>query len=159
MREKAVYMLPRRFGRDTILRAVRATGDDSLTVEQHRALFEGTFSIEARDRDLVKLADDYHCRTEAFDRTVCTGPVGQAGIMPANARELALIHANARRIRLELTERAQQAGFTEAQFKEAMMHHIRRGSSTVAATAARQDRPAVWIDEYDFIQGTQCRRA
>jgi len=151
MKDKLVYLLPRRFGRNTILRALRATGDEALTHEQYQALFQGEFSIEGRDPDLVKLADEYHQRTEAFDRSVCTGQMGHGGILPANPQEAALINANAHRIRRELVDRAGRAGFTEAQFKEAMLHHIRRGPAAVAATAARQDRPAVWIDEYDVV--------
>lgn len=149
MNGKAIFMMARRYGRNTMLRAMRATGDEVLTHEQHRALFQGEFSIEARDRVLVELADEFHRRTEAFDRTVCTGPMTQNGVMPANHREGAVINANAQRIRRELVDRAVQAGFTEAQFKEAMMHSIRRGAPAVAAAAARQDRPEAWVREYD----------
>jgi len=145
MKGKAIFMMPRRYGRNTMLRAMRATGDEALTHEQHRALFQGEFSIEARDRVLVELADEFHLRTEAFDRTICTGPMTRDGVMPANHREGAVINANAQRIRRELVARAIQAGFTEAQFKEAMMHSIRRAAPAVAATAARQDRPEVWV--------------
>lgn len=158
MKGKAVFMMARRYGRNTMLRAMRATGDDQLTLEQHRALFQGEFSIEARDRVLVQLADEYHQRTEAFDRTVCTGPMGHEGIMPANPRQLALINANAQRIRRELVDRAVQAGFTEAQFKVAMMHSIRRSAPTIAAAAARQDRPEAWVREYDLDHGAHHER-
>lgn len=158
MKGKAVFMMPRRYGRSTMLRAMRATGDDQLTLEQHRALFQGEFSIEAQDRMLVQLAAEYHQRTEAFDRTVCTGPMGHEGIMPANHRQRALINANAQRIRRELVDRAVQAGFTEAQFKEAMMHSIRRGAPAIAATAARQDRPEAWVREYDVDHGAHYER-
>lgn len=145
-----IYLMPRRFGRRVIRRALRATGDNVLAPEQYRALFLGEFSIEGQDPDLVKLADEYHQRAEAYDRTVCTGPMGPDGIMPATDAELAAINRHADQLRRELVDRALRAGFTAAQFKVAMMHHIRRGPSAVAATAARQDRPAMWIDEYDF---------
>lgn len=152
---KLVYLLPRRYGRNAMLRAIRATGDDALTDEQYQALFQGNFSIEGKDPDLVKLADEYHQRTEAFDRTICTGPVGYAGIQPTNAREAALVNDNALRVRRELVDRAMHAGFTEAQFKEALMHYIRRSPGAIAATAARQDRPVMWIDEYDQVSGNR----
>jgi hypothetical protein len=148
--KKAIYMMPRRFGRTSIQRALRATGDNVLAPEQYRALFQGEFSIEGQDPDLVKLADEYHQRAEAYDRTVCTGPIGPDGIMPANHAELAKINRHAEQLRHELAGRALRAGFTLMQFKEAMMHHIRRGPTAIAAAAARQDRPAMWIDEYDF---------
>lgn len=154
----ALLMGGRRGGRSVALRAARATGDDAISLQQALALFYGKFSIEGRDRVLVQLADEYHQRTEAFDRTVCTGPMGHDGIMPANHRQLALINANAQRIRRELVDRAVQAGFTEAQFKEAMMHSIRRGAPAIAAAAARQDRPEAWVREYDVDQGADHAR-
>ncbi len=151
---RTVLMMPRRFGRTAIARALRATGDDELTPEQYRALFQGEFSIEAQDRELVALAEEYDRRTELYDRTVCTGPIGPDGIMPATHAELAAINRHAHQVRRELVDRAVRLGFTEAQFKEAMMHQARRGPSAVAAQAARQDRPAAWImDEYRAEKG------
>lgn len=123
----ALFMGGRRAGRTTMLRALRATGDEALHPQQLRALFYGEFSIEGRDADLVKLAGEYYDRTEAYDRTVCTGPKTRDGIMPANHRELAAINRNANLVRAELRERAIAAGFTSDQFKEAMMHRLRRG--------------------------------
>lgn len=143
--KEAIYLMPRRFGRRVIRRALRATGDNVLAPEQYQALFLGEFSIEGQDPDLVKLADEYHQRAEAYDRTVCTGPMGPDGIMPATHAELAAINRHADQLRRELVDRALRAGFTAEQFKEAMMHYIRRGPSAVAAAAARQDRPEAWI--------------
>jgi hypothetical protein len=142
---RTILMMPRRFGRTAIARALRATGDDQLTPEQYRALFYGEFSIEGQDPDLVALAEEYDRRTELYDRTVCTGPIGPDGIMPATHAELAAINRHAHQVRRELVDRAVRAGFTEAQFKEAMMYQARRGPTAVAAQAARQDRPAAWI--------------
>ena len=154
----ALLMRGRHSGRPIARRALRATGDETMTQHEARALFYGDFSIEAQDHVLVQLADEYHQRTEAFDRTVCTGPMGHDGIMPANHRQLALINANAQRIRRELVDRAVQAGFTEAQFKEAMMHSIRRGAPAIAAAAARQDRPEAWVRDYDVDHGAHHER-
>lgn len=144
-----VLMMPRRFGKTAMARALRATGDEHLTLDQYRALFQGEFSIEAQDRELVDLAEEYHRRTELYDRTVCTGQIGPDGIMPASIAERQAITKHAHQVRRELVDRALRAGFTEAQFKEAMMHQVRRGPAAVAAQAARQDRPAAWImDEH-----------
>jgi hypothetical protein len=121
--------MPRRYGRAAITRALRATGDEVLAPEHMRALLQGEFSIEGRDPDLVKLAAEYHRRTEEYDRMVCTGPIGRDGIMPATRAELGAIDRHARQVRAELVDRALQAGFTEPQFKEAMMHHLRRGGA------------------------------
>lgn len=142
---RTILMMPHRFGKTAIARALRATGDDQLTPEQYRALFYGEFTIEGRDPDLVNLAAEYYRRAEEYDRTVCTGPIGPDGIMPATPAELAAINRHADQLRRELVDRALQAGFTAAQFKEAMMHQVRRGPTAVAAQAARQDRPAAWI--------------
>lgn len=125
----ALFMGGRRAGRTMMLRAMRATGDEALSPEQVRALFYGEFSIEGRDSDLVKLAGEYYDRTEAFDRTVCTGPKTRDGIMPANHAELAAVNRNADQVRAELLERAIAAGFTRDQFKEAMMHRLRSGEA------------------------------
>lgn len=151
---KTVFMMPRRFGKTAIARALRATGDDELTPRQYRALFYGEFSIEAQDRDLVTLAEEYNRRTELYDRTVCTGPIGPDGIMPATHAELVAIGRHAHQVRRELVDRALRAGFTEAELKEAMMHQARRGPAAIAAQAARQDRPTSWIvDEYQAEKG------
>lgn len=146
-------MMPRRFGKTAIARALRATGDDELTAEQYRALFYGEFSIEAKERELMDLAEEYDRRTELYDRMVCTGPIGLDGIMPATHAERAAINRHARQVRRELVDRAVRAGFTETQFKEAMMHQARRAPTAMAAQAARQDRPAVWLmDEYSQVE-------
>ncbi len=94
-----------------------------------RALLQGKFSIEGRDPDLVKLAAEYYRRCEEYDRMVCTGPITRDGIMPATQAEFRAINRKAHQVRAELVERALQAGFTEPQFKEAMMHHLRRGGA------------------------------
>lgn len=123
----ALFMGGRRAGRTVMLRALRATGDDALTLQQTRALFHGQFSIEGSDPDLVKLAAEYYERTEAYDRTVCTGRIGRDGIMPANGAELEAVNRNAAQVRAQLVDRALRAGFTAEQFKEALMHHLRGG--------------------------------
>lgn len=59
-----------------------------------------------RDNRLHELATRYHTECEAYDQTVCTGPMGQDGIMPANPHEMALINRNAYAVRKRLTEEA-----------------------------------------------------
>lgn len=63
-----------------------------------------------RDNRLHELATRYHTECEAYDRTVCTGPVGQDGVMPANPRELGMINRNAHAVRKALEEEAQREG-------------------------------------------------
>lgn len=63
------------------------------------------------DRLLYDLAKEYDERCEAYDRTVCTGPIGpEGGILPATVHERGLISLNAARVQKELIARAEQQG-------------------------------------------------
>ena len=70
--------------------------------------------------ELFDLAKSYYERTEAYDRTVCTGPIGRDGIMPANYREMALINRNALAVLKDVQEQAERLGYTREQLKAAM---------------------------------------
>ena len=63
-----------------------------------------------RDNRLHELATRYHTECESYDRTVCTGPMGRDGIMPATPREMALINRNAHVVRKRLMEKAAREG-------------------------------------------------
>ena len=69
---------------------------------------------------LRKLAIQYHERTEQYDRTVCTGPIQRGAILPANAREHALINRNAKAVMAELWPQARNLGFTRDQWWKAI---------------------------------------
>jgi hypothetical protein len=75
------------------------------------------------DERLVALARAYHDRTEAYDRTVCTGPIGRDGIMPATPREFGLINRNAALVKNELTMEAERLGFTRAELQREIFHY------------------------------------
>lgn len=47
---------------------------------------------------IIRAAEEYHRRCEAFDRTVCTGFIGPDGLMPANRHELALVGKHAKQM-------------------------------------------------------------
>ena len=51
--------------------------------------FHCTFQLTEADHQRREAALRYVSETEAYDRTVCTGPIGRDGIMPATARERA----------------------------------------------------------------------
>lgn len=68
------------------------------------------WQLTERDNRLHELATRYHTECEAYDQTVCTGPMGQDGIMPANPHEMALINRNAHAVRKALEEEAQREG-------------------------------------------------
>ena len=69
---------------------------------------------------LRDLAREYHERTEAYDSTVCTGPIVRGGIMPATPEQHALINRHARTVRDELSVEAARLGFTPKQWREAI---------------------------------------
>lgn len=54
---------------------------------------------------LHEMAKEYHKRTEAFDRTVCTGPIRDGQIMPASGHQQLLISSNAAALRQEIWDR------------------------------------------------------
>ena len=72
------------------------------------------------EKRLRELAREYHQRTEAYDRTVCTGPIVRGGIMPATGEERALITRNANAMRYDLGVEAAKLGFTPKQWQEAI---------------------------------------
>ncbi len=81
------------------------------------AEYFGTFKPE---HDLYDLAQQYQDRCEAFDRTVCTGPVGRDGILPADCRESGKINRHAISVFNELCKKAVEAGYTKQDFQRAV---------------------------------------
>ncbi|KVN27004.1 hypothetical protein WJ63_14480 [Burkholderia pyrrocinia] len=75
---------------------------------------------ERRPLPLDTLADEYHRRCEAYDRTVCTGPIRGGEIVPATARELMIINRHACKLRDELRDRAACMGYLPAEFGKAI---------------------------------------
>jgi hypothetical protein len=76
---------------------------------------------EPEDSALAALAMSYYERAEAYDCTVCTGPMGRDGVMPANYREMGLINRNAASVLRDVQEQAQRLGYTREQLKAAML--------------------------------------
>ena len=70
-----------------------------------------------KDFVLYKLAMWYHQECEAFDRTVCTGPIEHGNIKPATIDELRKINANAVKVRAKLQYIAEQQGYTHKEFR------------------------------------------
>jgi hypothetical protein len=68
------------------------------------------------------LAREYHERTEAFDRRVCTGGVGPGGgVLPANPHEAAQINRNAREAREDIMRRAERIGVSPRDMHRAIV--------------------------------------
>ncbi|SOD27637.1 hypothetical protein SAMN05518800_3201 [Variovorax sp. YR752] len=81
---------------------VRCLTDEGRT-EFTREMLTGTSSAEANPLDA--LVRQYRERCEAYDCTVCTGPMGRDGILPATEHERGLITLNARMVRAEILAR------------------------------------------------------
>lgn len=118
-----VILWPRQVGKTEMRRIMEITGRAVPTPDLFRYLY-GEF--KPTDAALVDLAAEYFLRTEQYDRTVCSGPIGRDGIMPANAHEHGAINRNARQVRRELIERAEEAGFSKKQFDSALIAQDRQ---------------------------------
>lgn len=82
-----------------------------------RALFECDWVMTDKDRKLHELAMRYHTETEAYDRTVCTGPIREGSILPIGAHEMALVARNARRVLARIMCDAAAAGITHDELR------------------------------------------
>lgn len=69
---------------------------------------------------LYELARLYHLETESFDRTICTGPIRDGGVTPANPQELGITGRNARMVLSRLQEEAAVAGISRAELMDAI---------------------------------------
>lgn len=83
----------------------------------------GTWELTDKDRTLRDLAQRYHTETEAFDRTVCTGPVRDGSILPMGPRELAIINRNAAEMLKALQAEAAIGGITREELWRAIGRH------------------------------------
>lgn len=77
----------------------------------------GTFEP---NHDLHALAGEYHARCEAYDRTVCTGPIVRGSILPVTPREMALIGRNAHRVARDVMEKADAKGIDRDELRRAI---------------------------------------
>lgn len=64
---------------------------------------------------LRRLAEQYVTECEAYDRTVCTGPIWWGAIMPATARELALVNRNAAEVLERVRREAEGLGISRVE--------------------------------------------
>ena len=66
------------------------------------------FERSPKDNKVYELSRQYHEETEAYDRTVCTGPIRSGSILPMSPKELALINRNASIVLRKLRDVAAQ---------------------------------------------------
>lgn len=65
--------------------------------------------------DLYRLARQYLDECEAYDRTVCTGPIRDGSIMPATTYELALINRFAAHVLERVRREAEGLGISRVE--------------------------------------------
>lgn len=75
---------------------------------------------EVKKQELTKR---YHEETEAFDRTVCTGPVINGSIRPANHYQLVAINRNADMVRAIIVASAESAGISRDEMRQAISRY------------------------------------
>lgn len=78
-----------------------------------------------REKQLMRLAERYHQRTEAYDRTVCSGPIVGGAITPATDSERTLIVQHARGVRRELEVEADRLGIAPERLHSAITQFSR----------------------------------
>lgn len=76
--------------------------------------------IRLREWFLMELAREYHEKTEAYDRTVCTGLVKDGEIHPASGEEWKLSNLHAIKLNNQLYAKAYKLGFTPQNWSEAI---------------------------------------
>ena len=97
-----------------------------MSTPQFNREFLGSFEPQI-DPALLKLAEEYHERTEAFDRTACTGPIRNGSIMPSNGFELRAVNRNAHEVRKDIQKRASRIGFSPMHLYPAIRYASRMG--------------------------------
>jgi hypothetical protein len=88
-----------------------------------RADFECEWTPTEKDNKLHELALRYHAETEAYDRTVCTGPIVDGSIQPYGGRQTVLINQNARQVFLRIEAEAAPHGISKAELWRAIGRH------------------------------------
>ncbi len=84
--------------------------------------------LSVRDAKLDALARRYHEETEAYDRSVCTGPIANGSSHPANSDEYVLTCTNASDTFLRICgEAIEETGATVREFRDAVLRVVRRG--------------------------------
>jgi hypothetical protein len=75
-------------------------------------------SSREKEQHLQAIAEQYVRETEAYDRSVCTGPTVHGEILPATRHQFALVNRNARDLLASLCQRHPQ--HTRAEIRRAI---------------------------------------
>ncbi len=82
----------------------------------------GEFTFQESEQ-VYLLAQEYCEKTEAYDRTVCTGPMGVDGILPNNPREYLLINRFAIKLAREIYKRSVELGIPHEELRKAISNY------------------------------------
>lgn len=74
-------------------------------MQQFAHQYQCEFQVTPAAAHLRQVAEQYVRDTEAYDRTVCTGPIISGEIMPATSAQRAQINRNASKLFTELMAR------------------------------------------------------
>jgi hypothetical protein len=88
-----------------------------------RADWECEWTPTEKDGKLYELAKRYHDETEAYDRTVCSGPVVHGSIQPIGPWELGAINRNARQVFDRIAQEAARHEISRAELWHAVGRH------------------------------------
>ena len=88
-----------------------------------RADFECEWTPTEKENKLQELALRYHAETEAYDRTVCTGPIVHGSIQPYGGRQTVLINQNAQQVFQRIEAEAARHDISRAELWRAIGRH------------------------------------
>lgn len=92
-------------------------------MDEFRKQYEQVYQPTEQERNTYELAERYHRETEAYDRTVCTGPIREGSIMPIGHHEMALVSRNAIKTRKQIMLEAEQHGISRQDMANAIRRH------------------------------------
>lgn len=92
-------------------------------MDEYRKQYETEWRPTEQERKAAELAERYHRETEAYDRTVCTGPIRAGSVMPIGPHEMALVNRNAIKVRKQIVAEAAQHGISREDMVRAIGRH------------------------------------
>ena len=95
-----------------------------MNKDDFESQYIGKFLVSQDDNDLAQIAKIYHEEAEAYDRTVCSGPIIDGSIIPETSCQRTLISNNARKIQKRL-ENEYAGRFTRSQILSAIRNYNR----------------------------------
>lgn len=92
-------------------------------MDEYRNQYEQEWRPTEKERKAAELTERYHSETEAYDRTVCTGPIRDGSVMPISPYEMAIVNRNAINARKQIMHEAAQYGISRQDMAHAISRH------------------------------------